>query len=526
MGRYIFQQPLCADYHLSHMVDPLWEKFDVLMLTHNHRQGKYRIYAEILNRMRTGQHTDEDCCILQQRVKKEGDKDLPYTALYIAGTNDIVNRINQSRLDNMDGQLHKFEASICRSGKPVARPPRKNRDGSIYNTPLQLLLQLKIGAPVMLTYNISVLDSLTNGAVGEVKGFEMSNGTIKTVLVQFKQLKVGQERRKKNSVHIQSRFPNMPVTPIEKIEFRFNLSKNPSSQNDFLQATQFPLKLAFACTSHKIQGCTISEPDKAVVDLRSVKEAAQSYVMLSRVQTIDQIYILEKFPREKIFPSEHAMEELKRLQEMALNETEKSWLSDTLITSMNIRSLPKHYEAVLKDFQVKGKVIALQETWCNLDENGSCFKIEGYKLHLVNHGRGKGVATYYSSEFKVSGSINKERYQMSKVTSRDFDVVNIYRSQGADKTEFLRDLGGLAGAARPCFIIGDFNVNFLQDPKDMIITKIQSCSFKQIVQSPTHKEGGLLDHAYMKRLSWEPEVHLKFPYYTDHAAISIVRPHK
>ena len=140
-------------------------------------------------------------------MRKEGDKDLPYSALYIAGTNDIVNRINQSRLDDMDGQLQKFEASVCRSGKPVARPPRKNRDGSIYNTPLQLLLQLKIGAPVMLTYNISVLDSLTNGAVGEVKGFEMANGAIKAVLVQFKQLKVGQERRKKNSAQLERRFP-------------------------------------------------------------------------------------------------------------------------------------------------------------------------------------------------------------------------------------------------------------------------------------------------------------------------------
>ena len=99
---------------------------------------------------------------------------------------------------------------------------------------------------------------------------------------------------------------------------------------------------------------------------------------------------------------------------------------------------------------------------------------------------------------------------MSKVTSKDFDVINIYRSQNANKAEFLRDLGSLAGAARPCFVIGDLNVNFLNDPKD-IITKILSCSFKQVVQSPTHIEGGLLDHIHVKRITWEPEVHLNFP---------------
>ena len=357
-------------------------------------------------------------------------------------------------------------------------------------------------------------------------GFETANGTIKSVLVQFKQKKVGQERRKKNSMMLQSRFPNIQVTPIEKIEFRFNLSKNPSSQNDFLQATQFPLKLAFACTAHKIQGCTIAAPDKAVVDLRSVKEAAQSYVMLSRVQTIDQIYFLEEFPRQKIFPSDVAMEELKTLNEKALNETEKIRLANTVIISLNIRSLLKHYEALQKDFQMKAKVIALQETWCSIDENGLAFPMEEYNLHLVNCGRGKGVATYYCAEFQVSGSINKELYQMSKVTSKEFDVVNVYCTRGANKAEFLKDLGSLAGMARPCFITGDFNVNFLREPKDAIVTKILSCGFKQIVRSPTHTEGGLLDHVYMKRVTWEPEVCLNFPYYTDHASISIVKPVK
>ena len=46
--------------------------------------------------------------------------------------------------------------------------PKKGRDGSVYNTPLQMELNLKIGAQVMLTHNVDVLDSLTNGTIGKV----------------------------------------------------------------------------------------------------------------------------------------------------------------------------------------------------------------------------------------------------------------------------------------------------------------------------------------------------------------------
>jgi len=143
-------------------------------------------------------------------------------------------------------------------------------------------------------------------------------------------------RCKKSSRQIQTRFPNIPVTPIEKIEFRFNLSKNVLSANDFMTATQFPLKLAFACTAHEVQG---SEPDKAVVDLRKVREAAQSYVMCSRVQCIDQIFFYEEFLPEKIFPSESAIDELRRLKELALNTQEKSCLAITVVVTLNIRTL-------------------------------------------------------------------------------------------------------------------------------------------------------------------------------------------
>ena len=378
----------------------------------------------------------------------------------------------------------------------------------------------------MLTYNIDVLDSLTNGTMGKVVGFEMASDgqAVKNILVHFKNIKAGQEKRKKNSVLLQRRFPNIPVTPIAKIEFRFNLSKNPSSKNDFLTAVQFPLKLAFACTAHKMQGSTVCKPDPLAIDLTSVREAAQAYVMMSRVQSLSQLYILDHLPKEKIYPSPIAMEELKRLQAVALNEEEIYRKENSYITSLNIRSISSNYKNLFKDKLTHARVIALQETWCEEKSETSHFEILGYKSHFVKQGRGKGVATYFQPGFQVTGQINADHYQILRVSCNNYDVINVYRSKDANKRDFLNDLGSLAGGAKPCFIVGDFNIDFLKHPNDSIIQKILSCGFRQVVAVSTHTEGGLLDHVYIRRIPWDPEIRINFPFYTDHAAVSILKP--
>ena len=130
----------------------------------------------------------------------------------------------EARLESMTGKHEDFYATVTRSGKP-AKKPKLNNDGSIPNTTLQWHLKLKIGAPVMLTHNVDVMDSLTNGTMGHVVGFESAGNCIKRILVQFDNIKAGQQKRKKNSAYLQNKFPNIPVTPISKVECRLNLSK-------------------------------------------------------------------------------------------------------------------------------------------------------------------------------------------------------------------------------------------------------------------------------------------------------------
>merc|ERR1711872_483561 len=71
MGRYVFEEPISEGYRLPHLIDPLWKKFHVILLTKNHRQGEDYAYAEILNRIRTGNHSEDDCQVLRERVRNK-----------------------------------------------------------------------------------------------------------------------------------------------------------------------------------------------------------------------------------------------------------------------------------------------------------------------------------------------------------------------------------------------------------------------------------------------------------------------
>ena len=166
----------------------------------------------------------------------------------------------------------------------------------------------------------------------------------------------------------------------------------------------------------------------------------------------------------------------------------------------------------------------MQETWCDGGHTNDNFPLQGYNLQLVSQGHGKGVAVYFRTGFVVAGIFNKELYQMVKVACDEFDVINVYRSKNANKSEFLKDLGCLARGTKACYIVGDFNIDFSVEPKDFVIRTILSNGFSQIVTTPTHLQGGLIDHVFCKNVSFEPQVRLSHCYYSDHALISVCKP--
>ena len=64
----------------------LWELNQVAELKINHRQGDDHDYADLLNRVRLGKHTENDIQILQSRVRNE----FPPDAIHLYRKNSNV----------------------------------------------------------------------------------------------------------------------------------------------------------------------------------------------------------------------------------------------------------------------------------------------------------------------------------------------------------------------------------------------------------------------------------------------------
>ena len=63
-------------------------------------------------------------------------------------------------------------------------------------------------------------------------------------------------------------YPGKHVTPIGLHESHYNIESKFSTTGSKAVAINFPVKLSFAVTSHKVQGQSILKPKKVVVDLK------------------------------------------------------------------------------------------------------------------------------------------------------------------------------------------------------------------------------------------------------------------
>ena len=500
-ARFIFEEPSNEQFQIANAIESLWDKFEVINLLKNHRQGSDKEYADVMNRMRVGRLTDDDIKLLESRVMKSDDPNLPKDAIFLSAVNDDVNRVNDGRLEAMDGNLLSITAVI--SNKTLKKnKPSITSAGTIKNTPLQYNLKLKVGARVMLTFNLDTSDGLTNGALGEVIGYDISTeGRIKTIYVNFDDKRIGKNKRILSPI-LEKRFPETNVAPIEKLEFTFSQSKKSYSVSSSALAFQFPLKLAWAITGHKIQGQTILKPQMLIVDLSKVFEAAQAYVMLSRVQESQQLIILNSLPVEKIYPSTKAMEELDKMNKKALNRRQPEVQVDIKIISINIRSLRKHFQDLVNDPETNNSdIIAIQQTCLLKDECTDIFKVNGYTPHFNSVGNGKGLCVFFNSSFYLGTVVSEEKFQISKFVSKNYDYVSVYRSSDSNRFNqkvFCSRLMEVVDKTKKTIITGDFNTTTHTKEKENVITDTLSNSgFRQMVQNPTHIGGGLIDHCYV-----------------------------
>ena len=223
------------------------------------RQGD-NIFQEVLNKIRVGKIDTEVKTVLNSRigVKLNNEYGIKPTGLY--SHNSDVDLINDEELDILasDGrQFYEYKMeTVVYSG--VTNKTAALEKFKKYCTAPEIL-QLCVGAQVMLLKNLDIPNGLANGSRGVVTSFVSDIPKV--------------------------RFLNGEERIVEQ-----NVWEIEENDKKILRAQQIPLKVAYAISIHKSQGCSL---DYAEIDLSCVFEYGQSYVALSRVKSLEGLSIID-----------------------------------------------------------------------------------------------------------------------------------------------------------------------------------------------------------------------------------------
>ena len=378
---------------------------------------------------------------------------------------------------------------------------------------------------MILIHNVDTSDCLTNGQLGTlVDVIRTTEGELDKLIIEFKNENAGRMSRAKNP-QITSKYPKGTV--IDKVSLSYSLSKKTTTASS-ATLVQFPIKVAHAITAHKIQGQTIPTPLKIAVDISSCWEDAQAYVMVSRVENLEQLYILGRLPEKNIRASQNALSELLDMNKRSINENPISWdqnvTNNMKIASLNCMNLKNTYEDIIADHTLlKSDILLLQETWLT-EEDIENYNIHGFEKNLNIAGPGKGIAVYYRKEmFQHVSNISQEKIQLTKFRTEAFDIISFYRSSDGNSVEMLNCLKTLITPDRQTVICGDLNMCYIVNRKNRITKHLETSNFKQIVKEPTHVKGRQIDHFY-HNFNTEPTIYQYSPYYSDHDAICVTIP--
>ena len=243
---------------------PLWK----LMFSHNiqlsvvYRQEQ-KDFIDVLNEVAVGEMSENGVCFMNKLSSKaliENDFGLHFIP-HIFCTNFDANYHNMEQLMKLPGAIKQYHAIDTADVETLNKV-----------TLAESCLTLKIGAPVMLLYNLS--SKLINGTRGTIEALEDDGPTVN--------------------------FEDVGLTM--KLQRCTWFAYKVGTADDIIgQRSQFPLRLAWGITAHKVQGQTMKA---AVVHSGNEFVPGQLYVACSRVSTKEGLKIVG-FNQKKLIKQDH-----------------------------------------------------------------------------------------------------------------------------------------------------------------------------------------------------------------------------
>lgn len=261
---------------------PVWEALNmrVIELTIPMRQYGDLRYFDLLSRIRTMSHTAEDIALLQTRVISPQDVEKMFPTFHIKPTQIFCKNLQVKEVNEREfAKLTTPIDWVSTAQDTVVEKVRVKDDKYIYiaSTSISLkeaqdrvasqlirscpdVLQFRAGCQLILTRNLSVKEGYVNGSRCVYEGerlFAFKNGKTRELLPQ---------------------------------QFRF-----PIRENYYLQRIQLPVRLGYCISTHSSQSLSL---DSAIIDVgRDVFSSSQIYVALSRVRSLNSLYLLNFDPQ-------------------------------------------------------------------------------------------------------------------------------------------------------------------------------------------------------------------------------------
>lgn len=220
----------------------------VCYLTEQHRQGADDKLLTILREMRAGELTPAHRGLLVRSMRPAPEDD-SVTRLFTHNLD--VDALNRGMLEKLEGKVTRFYMS--------ASGDKFKIDAMKRNLLCPEVLELKPGAEVMFCAN-NFDDGYVNGTRGK--------------LIRFTD-------NKKPVV--------LTTDGDEIIVDKYTWKSYNDFHQDIASVTQYPLRLAWAVTVHKSQGLSL---DAAIIDLSQAFTPGMGYVALSRVRSLEGLYLV------------------------------------------------------------------------------------------------------------------------------------------------------------------------------------------------------------------------------------------